>query len=187
MKTDNSYLQEKIQLRLEAINNFKNVHILDCFAGKGILWDSVKKKTNKDISIIAIEKDQSKNQISLIGDNLKYLKKMDLNEFDIIDLDAYGIPFEQLLILFQRDYQGIVIVTAIQSVYGALPKKLLLFLGYSESMINKIPTLFYKKGLDKLLNYLYINDIKEVTGYFTENKSYFYFRMNKNENLSALR
>lgn len=157
MKTDNSYFEEKVQLRLDCIKNKKIISVLDCFSGTGKLWQSVKNKSKCKISIVGIEKEPGKNNMALPGDNLKYLKSIDLSKFDIIDLDAYGIPVAQLNILFDRNYKGTVVVTAIQSMLGQLPKKMLHEIGYTKEMIDKIPTLFNRNGIDKLKNYLYLH------------------------------
>lgn len=96
MKTDNSYIEEKIDLRISAISEKKSVTVLDCYAGTGKLWTLVKQRTGCNISVVGIEKENGKNKYALPGDNIKYLKNIDLSKFDIIDLDAYGIPFAQL-------------------------------------------------------------------------------------------
>lgn len=175
MKTDNSYFDEKVQLRIDCTKNKKSVSVLDCFSGTGKLWQSVKSKTKSKIIITSIEKEPGKNKMALPGDNLKYLKSIDLTKFDIIDLDAYGIPIAQLNILFERKYKGIVIVTAIQSGMGQLPKKMLYEIGYTKEMVNKIPTLFNRNGIDKLKKYLYLYGIQSINGYFIDRKNYFYF------------
>lgn len=177
MKTDNSYFNQKVQLRLDCIKK-KNVSVLDCFSGTGKLWKSVKEKSKAKISIIGIEKESGKNKMSLPGDNIKYLKSIDLSKFDVIDLDAYGIPFAQLEILFKREYKGTVIVTAIQSMMGQLPKGMLLEIGYTKQMLNKIPSLFNKNGLDKLEKYLYLHGVQSIEGYFIGQKNYFCFTLN---------
>jgi len=176
MKTDNSYFDLKVQLRLDCLKGKKKVKILDCFSGEGKLWGAVIKKTKVKITIIGIEKESGKNRMSLPGDNIKYLKSIDLSQFDIIDLDAYGIPYAQLEIILNRDYKGIVIVTAIQSMFGMLPKKMLYRLGYTKEMIEKIPILFNKNGLDKLKNYLYLYGVQLIEGYFINLKNYFCFK-----------
>lgn len=177
MKTDNSHIKEKVQLRLDCLKK-KNISVLDCFSGTGKLWNIVKQKTKSKIFVIGIEKEKGKNKLSLIGDNLKYLKTINLSKFDIIDLDAWGYPINQLEILFERKYKGIVIVTAIQSMQGCLPRKMLYQLGYTKEMIDKNPILFYRNGLGKLQNYLYLHGIQVIEGYFINNKNYFHFTLN---------
>jgi hypothetical protein len=85
LKTDNSYFDEKVQLRLDCIKGKKSISVLDCFSGTGKLWQTVKNKTKIKISVIGIEKEPGKNRMSLPGDNLKYLKSIDLSKFNIID------------------------------------------------------------------------------------------------------
>jgi len=179
LKTDNSYLEQKIKLRIDTINlvNKKNIHVLDCFAGKGLIWNEVKKQfPEHDIRILQIEKVKNKNKLALQGDNLKVMKSLNLKQFDIIDLDAYGIPYKQLKEIFNQHYKGYVHVTAIQSGMGALPKDMLKELGFTEEMYKKIKSIFNVNGVKKLENYLYLYGIESVTGFYIDRKSYFYFK-----------
>lgn len=179
MKTDNSYFEEKVQLRIDGISSIDHPYVLDAYSGTGRIWDEVERRTGKKIQILRIEKEKNKgDKIYLPGDNLKYLASIDLSLFDVIDLDAYGIPFNQIEILVKRKYSGIVFVTAIQTMQGQLPRGLLLRNGYSEKMIKKIPTLFSKNGADKLKNYLYLRGVQYVKGYFIGRKNYFMFNLN---------
>ena len=151
---------------------------MDCFAGTGRIWDEVKKQSGKNIKILSIEKEPGKNKTALVGSNLKYLNVLNLSKFDIIDLDAYGLPYSQLNIILNRNYKGIVHVTAIQSGMGQLPKGMLKELGYTENMLQKIHSIFNSKGIEKLKNYLYLHGCEVVTGYFIDRKNYFYFNIN---------
>ena len=174
MKTDNSHFEEKVRLRIDHLPEKPEILVLDCFAGTGKLWNEVKKRTGKDIKVLSIEKESGKNPLALVGSNLKYLNSIDLNKFDLIDLDAYGVPYKQLSILFAKDYRGGVFVTMIQSGMGQLPNGMIQEFGYSKAMIEKIPSLFNHEGLEKLKNYLYLHGVKQVTGYFIDRKNYFY-------------
>lgn len=113
----------------------------------------------------------------LVGDNLKFLKMLNLNDYDIIDLDAYGIPFKQLEILFKKQYKGTIFITYIQSVFGSINRKLLEIIGYPSAMVKKIPTLFYKNPLGKLENYLYIRGVNKIKGYFIGKYNYLTFQL----------
>jgi hypothetical protein len=179
-QTDNSFTDGKVQLRLDALQHVKkdSVSILEAFGGDGVIWNLVKQQSDKNISILRIDKKTDKKGIYLKGDNLKFLKSIDLSVFDIIDLDAYGSPFNQLEILFRRRYKGLVICTYIQTGMGQINKKLLEKLGYTGAMINKCPTLFSRNPFPKMLNYLSISGIKEITLVSaTDRKNYFYFRL----------
>jgi hypothetical protein len=179
MKTDNDNIDKKIKLRLVAVNNVAkdNILILDCYHGFGVLWGNVQKHTEKKIKVIGIEKEWGKGDAAFHGDNEKFLPSIDLSIYDIIDLDAYGIPFDQLEILFQRKYRGIVVCTFIQSIFGNLPGDFLSKLGYTEKMFNKIKSIFTKNSFDKLKNYLYLYGIEELMFYKCQRKLYFYFKI----------
>jgi hypothetical protein len=151
--------------------------ILDCFSANGVIWENICDKT--EISVLRIEKRKSAKGIYLIGDNLKYLASLDLAQFDCIDLDAFGVPYKQLEIIFPKIKSGCVIFcTFIQSVFGVLPTAMLCKLGYTLSMIRSIPTLFYASGFEKFCNYLSLNGVKSVKYYQKHNKYYLVFVKN---------
>ena len=179
VQTDNDekYYPLKIKIRLQSIDKIKNPVVLDCFSGDGTLWKNIKNLSDKEIKVLRIETKQKAKGVYLKGDNKKFLKTIDLKAFDIIDLDAYGIPCDQLDILFKRNYKGIVIVTAIQSMLGQLPVKMLKEVGYSKEMIKKCPTLFSKKGKEILKQWLAFKGVKEVYGKLDGRKNYFYFEV----------
>lgn len=179
MKTDNSYFDVKVQLRVRSLPRKNEIYVLDCFSGTGKIWKEVcRRESEKNIHVISIEKEEGKNRYAITGDNIKVLSAIDLKIFDIIDLDSYGIPFSQMEILFRKGYKGIVHITAIQSGMGKLPNGLLIKLGYTRNMIKKIPTIFNRNGIEKIKNYLYLYDIEHITGCFIDRKNYFYFKTN---------
>lgn len=179
-KTDNSYFNEKVSLRIIALEiiNRPDVYVLDCYAGKGMIWNQIKKFTKKNLHIISIEKEKGKNKLAICGDNLKVMKSLDLTKFDVIDLDAYGIPYAQLKEIFNQNFKGIVFVTAIQSGIGNLPKGMLEEIGYTRKMMSKIQTIFTTKGVEKLKNYLYLHGVNQIEGYFIDRKNYFFINLN---------
>jgi hypothetical protein len=171
--TNNSFLKEKIDLRINQLDINRQYKVLECYAGEGLIWDQIQ-AMGYQIEILRIEKEKSKKAV-LKGDNVKWLLSLDLNEFDIIDLDAYGVPFEQMEILFQKEYHGIVFVTFIQTIMGQLPYGLLNYSSYSKSMIKKIPTLFGKNAWFVMEAYLSKKGIKEVQMVDRQRKKYFSF------------
>ena len=176
IKTDNSFLSDKIKLRLNHLPRQDNINVLDCFAGEGVIWDSIKKRTDKSITVVGIEQ-KNKKGVYLKGNNLKFIKNINLNNFQIIDLDSYGVPYPQLKILFDRKFKGGVFVTFIQSLYGGLPKKMLYDLGYTEKMIDAIPSLFNRKGIEKFMRFLYMNGVRKVCIRSCGGKHYLYFKI----------
>ena len=95
-KTNNSYLQLKQSLRAYYTSDLNEVNVLDCFCGKSEVWEGV-----PCTKYIGIDKEKTK-KINYHGDNRKWLKVLDLSNFNVIDLDAYGIPYSQLEIIFSN-------------------------------------------------------------------------------------
>jgi len=179
-KTDNSHFAEKIKIRCLSLPAKKEINILDCFAGKKELWNKIKNLAgSKTINVVSIDKRPF--ETVLRGDNRKYLKGMNLDTFDVIDLDAYGVPFDQLECIFEKHYEGTVIVTFIQSIYGELPKKLLCKLGYTLKMIKKCPTLFNKDGLRKFEEYLALNGVRKIRIITINRKNYLSFGIKRDK------
>jgi len=172
IKTDNSYLNSKINLRVNHLPDQQSIKVLDCFAGRSRIWKEIKKKSNKNINVVGI--DRISYGSTLKGDNVKYLKGMNLDKYDIIDLDAYGVPFKQLEIIFKKKYKGILFVTFVQSIFGRLPVRMLTKIGYTKNMIRKCPTLFNRNGIEKFKQYLAINGIKKIIIINKNNKKYLY-------------
>lgn len=178
-KTDNSHLKEKVWLRLETLERIdKNeINILEAFAGDGFIWDAVRMETKKKLNVLRIDEKTDKKGVYLKGNNLKFLKNIDMSNFDIIDLDAYGSPFKQLEIVFYKKFKGFVHCTFIQTGMGRLDNNFLQRIGYTSKMIEKIPTLFSKNGMNKMERYLALCGIGIINGFFIERKNYFWFKI----------
>lgn len=176
--TNNSYLYDKIRIRLLNLPDKQIINVLDCYRGNAEIWKSIKLKSDKTINVLGIDKEKDYDGIYLQGENLKFLKTLDLNKFDIIDLDAYGIPYKQLELIFERKFKGIIFVTFIQSVMGAMNKKLLIRLGYTENMYKKCPTLLSRNGFEKFKAYLFLNGISEINSLSYDRKHYLTFKIN---------
>lgn len=164
-KTDNSALEEKLLLRQNSIELLKKptIKVLDCFGGEGIIWNEVRSRNpGLEILSVRIDKRYDLPGIYLRGDNLKYLQSIPLQDFDVIDLDAYGSPFEQLEIIFRRSYKGIIHCTFIQSALGSIQHELLKKAGYNKRMITKCPTLFRNSAFDIFSTYLALNGVQTI-------------------------
>jgi len=170
-KTNNSFLQDKIDLRIENLPEKEKINVLDLFTGETIIWNKIKKTTKKDINVIGIDKKEY-NNIYLKGDNLKFLPSLNLNSYDIIDLDSYGVPFLQLDFILNNTKGKIIFITFIQTMFGALPNKLLFFLGFNKRMIKLCPSLFNRNGFEKIKNYLSKKSVKKIQYKCYNNKYY---------------
>jgi hypothetical protein len=130
VQTDNSFFQDKIEIRMKVLPDKDHIKVLDCYSGKGLIWDEIKNKSNQKI--------------------------------DVIDLDAYGMPYEQLQLIFKKGYKGVICMTFGHVAYNQLPFDFLKDLGYSKKMIRKCPTLFCFNGQEKFLDWLALKGVKNV-------------------------
>lgn len=174
-QTDNSYIADKIALRCNHLPDKETITVLDCFGGKGVIWKGCVTKSGKKIRRLAIDTRKDEIGFHLPGSNMAYLDTLDLSRFDVIDLDAYGVPYEQLKMLFRRGYKGAIFVTFIQTVMGAMPHGLLYDVGIPKEMIEKCPTIFYGSGWLYFLDWLAMNGVKKISHRSHDRKHYLYF------------
>ncbi|MBA7476231.1 hypothetical protein ES707_11613 [subsurface metagenome] len=179
VQTDNSFLDTKIKLRIDNLPA-GDCNVLDCYTGTGLIWKTIKERTKRRINVLGMDL-KKLNGIYLHGDNLKFLASMDISKFNIIDLDAYGVPYNQLKIIFSQKLQPetIVFVTFIQSIYGGLPHGMLMDLGYNSLMIKKCPAIFFRNGFEKFKQYLAIKGIGQIKHYSHKKKHYLCFSIKK--------
>jgi hypothetical protein len=105
-KTDNNprAFTAKVDIRrrvMQAIGD--ETHIFDCFAGAGemhaAIWSKATSYTGCDIQFKPLRGD---TRLMFAADNRRVLRAVDLSRFNIFDLDAYGSPYEQMLIIADR-------------------------------------------------------------------------------------
>lgn len=126
--TENSHLRTKVRLRMELLDMIgtKKPYVLDAFAGQGIIWKEIQRqRPDLEIATVGIEKRKYINPNVIMGDNRKAMKGMDLTVFDLIDLDAFGCPWEQLTICAEKAPMVPVVLTHISVTLGPVPKGLL--------------------------------------------------------------
>ncbi len=155
------------------------IRVLDAFHGQGLIWEYIRQKVKIKIEVTAIDRKPVSDELVLFGDNRKFLPSLSLEKFDVIDLDSYGVPFEQLEHIFDYDKKKKihhrVFVTFIQSIYGRLPVGMLKTIGYSEKMIEKVPTLFDRDGLQKFKAYLALKGVSTIFIKSSGKKHYLFF------------
>ena len=161
-QTENSYFADKVALRLNHLPAGKTIRVLDAFSAYGRIWNEVRSRSRQTIEVTSLEKRTLPGGFRLLGDNVKFLSGMNLDKFDVIDLDAFGIPFKQLRIVFASDFRGVVFATVIQSGMGRLPNAMLEALGYTAAMIDKTPTLFTRNGFEKFTAWMANNGVTKI-------------------------
>jgi len=179
VQTDNSFFADKVALRAGHLpTKTDRISVLDCFGGGGLVWSAVSSSTGRNINRISIEiKDDHGVGFHLPGNNMSFLPSMNIDKFDVIDLDAYGVPYDQLSVIFKRNYRGIVFVTFIQSVVGSLPRLMLVENGFTKEMIKNIPTLFFRNGWEYFKNFLALHGVGEVWHRHHHRKHYLGFML----------
>ena len=185
VQTDNSNFEVKVKLRNDNLPPGK-CRVLDCYGGTGRIWETIKKRNpKKKIEVLRIDKKKDRGGVYLVGDNRKFMEALEPGQFDVIDLDAYGIPYKPLIWLFERSHghPTTIFATFIQSLYGCLPTDFLVNSGYSHKMIKKCPSLFYRDGFEKLKGFLANKGVKKIKHYSDKanRKHYICFTIKKAE------
>ena len=180
-KTDNHYLADKVAMRIKHSSwpdDGRNLKVLDCFGGKGVVWGLVEKLSSRKVDRIAIDKRIDIMNFHIHGDNSRILAEIDLQEFDVIDLDAYGIPADQIDIVMSSGFKGVVFVTAIQTMHGGLPHKIIDDLKFPKSIKEQAPSLVARRGWEYLKEWLHFKGVTQITHRSKSRKHYFCFRIN---------
>lgn len=106
--TDNANLEAKVQLRASLVSS--GCRVLDAFSGEGHVWRNVGDRIGGLGTWTRV--DQRRLPGVIHADNLRVLSGIDLSNYDVIDLDAYGDPTPHLSIVTRRGFKGLVFLTA---------------------------------------------------------------------------
>jgi hypothetical protein len=96
---DNTDRGEKIAMRLSLLAEIADPSVLECFAGEGKIYHACYRNypcVGLDLKAIA----DGRTIIHI--DNRRFLRSADLSRFNVFDLDAYGSPWHQWLIILKR-------------------------------------------------------------------------------------
>lgn len=122
--TENSHLPAKVRLRVDFIKSLgkTEISVLDAFAGEGKVWERIQHMLpDHKITYLGIDKKKYSRPDVIMGDNQKVMRGIDLTKFDLIDLDAFGFPWEQLEICAAIAPDVPVASTAISVTLGPTP------------------------------------------------------------------
>lgn len=178
IKTDNFQIENKIKLRKKAVEHLKEVRVLDLFAGENRIWSQIKTDY-----YFGVEKEKGKGK-NLNVDNLRVIENLDLSKFNVIDVDSYGIPFNQVSKIFKNKtlQNGTVIIfTCITNKMSGINKDCLKYYNLTK-LYKKVKTLFNKYSRNYFYGFLYELGIKKVFKYTIEKnfiKDYGFFFVDK--------
>ena len=122
--TENSHLSAKARIRVDYMLSTDKTewYILDAYAGEGKVWERVKELLpDHKITYLGIDKKKYTRPDVIMGENQKIMRGLELEKFDLIDLDAFGFPWEQLEICAKLAPNVPVASTAISVTLGPTP------------------------------------------------------------------
>jgi hypothetical protein len=183
-KTDNAHLDAKIELREAYLPATGTVRVLDAYHGSGLIWKRIQeRKPDRRIIVTGID---LKPGATIRGDATRIVPRMALDQFDFIDLDAYGDPSVCLSAVLRSPFVGSCAVTFIQSAQGHVSNALLVAAGIDPSYNASMPTLLSKAAWPIMEGVLASHGVSEITRYTAHigasgvghvNKNYFAFRL----------
>lgn len=135
-------LNAKVELRRRVLEHVKPAQVLDLFCGKRTLWRQVwqyaQEYTGCDEAPWTIAEAPR-----FVCDNRRLLRCLDLQAFNVFDLDAFGQPWEQMAILAARrawhpGEVGAVVLTdgsTLKTRFGEMPRAMQVLCGFSGTRI----------------------------------------------------
>jgi len=132
--------------------------VLDLFAGNNLIW-----KNFKCVKYFGVEKVKGKGN-NLNADNNRIIESLDLSEFNIIDADSYGIPFNQIEKIYNNHTlknETIILYTLITNKMSMINKACIKTYNLA-TIYKKTKTLVNAKAHELFYGYLYENNVTEL-------------------------
>lgn len=101
-------------------------------------------------------------------------------DFDLIDIDAYGIPSEQIKWAVKK--RRPVVLTAIRTMYGRAPFSLCENFGISRNFYKKSLIQISKFTFEMIDGIFYKNGYRKKIGYNFDKKQYFLYVLGNEDN-----
>lgn len=179
-KTDNHYLADKVALRCKYSPwlDDRPLRVLDVCGGHGVVWRCVMAETGRKIARHAIDKRTDLSEMHWHGDNLAVIQSVDVSDYDVVDIDAYGTPAEHLMLLSQRQFQGVVFVTMIQEIAGRMPSAVMSAIGLPMAAQTLAPSLIARRGWEYYCEFLSTIGVRSLVHRSKGRKHYAAMRLN---------
>lgn len=98
---DNSDRGEKVVIRHNMLAYIPTPSVLECFAGSG----HIHQECYKELPYLGLDLKPVQDGRKLLNiDNRQFLRSADLSSYNFFDLDAYGTPWHQFLIILKRRF-----------------------------------------------------------------------------------
>jgi hypothetical protein len=121
----------KVALRqraLEFVGGSGRALVFDAFAGRGEMWRAV---WSQSAGYVGVDKTWQSSDPGrrFVGDNRTVMRAIELGGFNVFDFDAFGSPWEQMVILaarrrWKRRERGAIVITdgaSLKLRFGAAP------------------------------------------------------------------
>jgi hypothetical protein len=100
VKTDNAKIKAKVSIREDILSRFDNPRVIEFFCGSGHMYQKVWIRSEKYLGIDI--KKYFDDRDTVCADCTKAAMTIDLKDFNIFDIDAYGDPYGVLSVIIQR-------------------------------------------------------------------------------------
>ena len=98
-KVDHSDLRNKVELRRKFLP--KDAKVLDLFCGRGKIYERVYK--GNVLKYIGVDKNIIHNEnICIKTNNIIYITKNNINDFNVFDLDDFGSPWKVFYLILKK-------------------------------------------------------------------------------------
>ncbi len=105
-------LATKVAMRLAVLPTGRLARVLDCFAGDHDVWDTAQEVASQPIEVLHNDADPGyRTHLAMAAADA--LRLLDLDRFDLVDLDAWRPPYHELSVICERQYSGVVAYTSI--------------------------------------------------------------------------
>jgi hypothetical protein len=158
IKTDNHPANEadKVMIRENVLNAISKPRVvLDAFCGAGVMYRKIWNKA--DDYIWCDQRWFPDERMVYVCDSRRILRTLDLNRFNVFDLDSYGSPWEHAIIISSRrqvepgERVGIILTegSGMKLKFGALPGALGILAGVHAKM--PAANRWHRKLLDRAI------------------------------------
>jgi len=174
IKTDNKSVANKVFLRRKATEHLEDIRVLDLFAGNNVLWRCIETERYYGVELTP-EKGRNLN-----ADAKQALISLDLSQFNVIDCDSYGIPFEICSNLLKNPALKsgtVVLYTAITNIFAQMPNVVIDALNIRE-LYDIVPSVFNAQAITCFYDMLANHGVQEISFYelidqYTKHYGYF--------------
>lgn len=146
MKTDNGRgaKRAKVELRMKVLAAVKPARVFDAFCGLGEMYRAAWSEAAEYTGCDSRPWDLSQ-PARYVADNILVLRSLGLERFNVFDFDAYGAPWDQMLVLMARrkwdpGERGAVVLTDGSSMkmrYGSMSSAMSKILGIERDALPR--------------------------------------------------